>query len=166
MDPDRVFRTLADHQVDYLLIGGMNFFLRHRPVSTFDIDIWILDQPANRRRCERALADVGAEWGPDDASWAPVAGRPPGWLDQQMVFCLLTDAGPVDVFRCVEGLGDWETSAAAAVEIRRPGGVNCPALSDRDLIRCQEALPEALRRGERLNYLRGLLNDREDGNGS
>ena len=57
MNVDRVLETLNRHQVDCLLIGGMNFLLRHQPMLTFDVDVWVADTPDNLRRCESALAD-------------------------------------------------------------------------------------------------------------
>ena len=45
MNIDRVLQALAKNEVDYLLIGGMNFLLRHAPEITYDIDVWIADNP-------------------------------------------------------------------------------------------------------------------------
>ena len=51
----------------------MNFLLRHKPVLTFDVDIWIEDSEPNRKRCERVLAQLDAEWGRSDQDWRPVS---------------------------------------------------------------------------------------------
>jgi hypothetical protein len=88
MNVDHILNTLNQHGVSYLLIGGMNFLLRHLPLSTYDVDVWIEDRFDNRRRCETALAALDAEWGRTDADWGPVAKLPAGWLDQQGVFSL------------------------------------------------------------------------------
>jgi hypothetical protein len=80
MNLDRILATFNTHRVPYLLIGGMNFLLRHAPVLTSDVDLWIEDAPENCTRCEQALAELGAEWGTADADWGPVAGKRPGWL--------------------------------------------------------------------------------------
>ena len=45
MNIDRVLQSLAKNEVDYLLIGGVNFLLRHAPEITYDIDVWIADNP-------------------------------------------------------------------------------------------------------------------------
>ena len=86
MNVDLILDTLNRHHVDYLLIGGMNFLLRHQPALTFDVDVWIDDTDENRARCEAALGELGAEWGRTDAERGPVANRAPGWLAQQGVF--------------------------------------------------------------------------------
>jgi hypothetical protein len=54
MDVDHFLATLNRRDVSYLLIGGVNFLLRHEPVSTYDIDIWIDDTPEDRSECETA----------------------------------------------------------------------------------------------------------------
>jgi hypothetical protein len=36
MDVERFLQTMNGNQVAYLLIGGMNFLLRHEPMLTFD----------------------------------------------------------------------------------------------------------------------------------
>jgi hypothetical protein len=38
MNIDHILQTFNTCEVDYLLIGGMNFLLRHEPVLTYDID--------------------------------------------------------------------------------------------------------------------------------
>ena len=75
MNVDRILATMNDCQVEYILIGGMNFLLRHEPILTFDVDLWIDDQEANCRRCERALETLEAEWGESDSDWRKVAER-------------------------------------------------------------------------------------------
>jgi len=46
MNFDRIFALLAEHRVAYLLIGGVNFMLRHKPLLTYDEDML---------RCQMAL---------------------------------------------------------------------------------------------------------------
>lgn len=101
MNIDLILGTFNRHGVDYLLLGGMNFFLRHQQVLTFDIDLWIEDVPANLRRCEAALAALDAEWGITDADWGLVAQKPAGWLDRQHVYSLHSPHGAIDIFRSV-----------------------------------------------------------------
>jgi len=109
MNIDHILSTLNKHEVAYVLIGGMNFLLRHAPVLTYDVDVWIDDEPANRERCETALSELQAEWGPSDNDWIPVAARKPGWLETQALYCLMSPYGAIDVFRSVKGLECWTT---------------------------------------------------------
>lgn len=159
MNVDRILETFSAHQVAYLLIGGVNFLLRHAPVMTYDVDLWVEDSPENARRCEQALAALGAEWGASVETWQPVAERSPGWLDQQSVFCLTSHLGAIDIFRSVRGLPDWQTCRQRAIACRTAGGVDYLGLSDEDMLRCQLALPEEERKQERIRALRKALGD-------
>jgi hypothetical protein len=154
---DRILETFNRHGVACLLIGGMNFLLRHQPVLTYDVDLWIEDAPENAPRCEQALADLDAEWGPTDHDWRPVAQRAPGWLRTQGVFCLTSPHGPIDIFRAVRGLGEWAASAARGLRSQTAAGVSYLALSDEDMLACQLALDEDDRKPERVRVLREAL---------
>lgn len=163
MNVDRILATMNDCQVDYLLIGGMNFLLRHEPILTFDVDLWIDDQEANRRRCERALRALDAQWGEADSDWGAVAERDPGWLDRQPVFCLTSPSGAIDVFRAVAGLTDWATSRARASRDATAAGTTFWGLSDEDMLLCQLALEEPDRKPHRIATLQRVLRERQRG---
>jgi hypothetical protein len=158
MNVELILDTFNRHQVDYLLIGGMNFFLRHRPDTTLDVDLWIEDSPENRGRCHNALVELKAEWGPTDEQWGPVSGMSPSWLATQSVFCLDCPAGAVDIFRVVEGLDEWRACRGRAETCSTKSGLQYLALSDADMLRCQLALPEHERRTERVRFLKDVLN--------
>lgn len=157
MNAERVIEVFQHRRVRFLLIGGVNYLLRHRPVLTYDVDLWIEDSPENRALCEQALADLGAEWGRDDADWAPVKQRMAGWLDGQLVFCLASAAGAVDVFRSVRGLGCWAEAFARSVEVRTASGIACRGLCDEDMLACQMALDESEQKLDRIRDLRRAL---------
>jgi len=157
MDLDRILVTFNDHGVKFLLIGGVNFLLRHKPVLTFDIDFWIEDAKANIRRCEKTLAKLNAEWGKNDDDWGPVAQKKAGWLARQTIYCLTSPLGAIDLFLQVAGLGTWRESARNAASITTESGVSFYGLSDADMLKCQEALPEAERKIDRMNVLREAL---------
>lgn len=157
MDIDRMLAELNRAEVDCLLIGGVNFLLRHQPVLTFDVDVWIEPSAANRTRCEKALAAMEAEWGATEASWGPVAALPGGWLGGRPVHCLATAHGALDVFLSVRGLPDWAECAARAVSGETAGGVPYRGLCDADMLRCQQALPEGERKLDRIAVLRRAI---------
>jgi hypothetical protein len=148
---------MNDQGVRYLLIGGMNFLLRHEPVLTYDVDLWIEDVPDNLVRCERALKSLDASWGPTEAEWKRVADLQPGWLARQAVFALATAQGAVDIFRSVAGLTDWRASYAESSPECTAAGVAYRGLSDRDMLRCQEALNPSERKETRIRTLRAAI---------
>jgi len=154
MDVDGILNAFNNEGARYLLIGGMNFYLRHEHVATFDVDLWIDDTPENKTRASRALSKLEAEWGRTEADWKPVA--PDGsWLRFQSCFCLTTAYGAVDIFLRVDGLEDgFEACMRRAVAAETFRGVKFMALADADMIRCQEALPEAVRKLDRIRTLK------------
>lgn len=157
MNVETVMKAFNSASVKYLLIGGVNYLLRHEPVLTFDIDLWIEDSPENRKRCEHALAALGSEWGADEKTWRPVKGMAAGWLDRQQVFCLTSPHGAIDIFRRVNGLDDWRSAWARGTDETTTAGVAFRSLSDADMLACQMALPEKDRKHERVERLRGIL---------
>ena len=157
MNVDRILDAMNRHEVEYLLIGGVNFLLRHEPVMTYDIDLWINYDAANLRRCEKALISLGAAWGPTDTEWQPVARCAPGWLDSQPLFCLTSDNGAIDIFRQVTGLESWTKCRQRAVVANTSGGVRYYGLADQDMLKSQDVLDESARKPERIRILRRAL---------
>lgn len=157
MNVDRIFETMNRHGVRYLLVGGMNFMLRHEPILTFDVDFWIEDSDENRRRCEAALLELEATWGPTDDTWQPVGNFGPGWLDAKQVYCTLTPSGAVDIFRSIRGLTDWASCHQRAVNEETKGGAPYSALSDEDMLACQMALDEGERKQYRIDSLNAAI---------
>lgn len=155
MNVDHILSVFNENQVAYLLIGGMNFLLRHAPILTFDVDLWIDDTPENRARCELALARLDAEWGTGDSDWRPTRELPGGWLQQQAVFCLTSPHGAIDIFRAVTGLGDWKSSASRSILEKTNAGTQYRGLSDEDMLACQLALEPGQRKMERVRFLSG-----------
>ncbi|MGA2799172.1 MAG: hypothetical protein ABSE63_16455 [Thermoguttaceae bacterium] len=67
MNQERIFECFNKHEVNYLLIGGMNMLLRHGGNLTHDVDLWIEDTEDNRLHCHQALVELEASWGKSDA---------------------------------------------------------------------------------------------------
>jgi hypothetical protein len=160
MNADAILECFHRHEADAILIGGMNFLLRHQPVLTFDVDFWVKDDDENLSRVATALRALGAEWGKSVETWGPLPGGH-DWLRTQTVFCLTTPHGAIDIFRSVEGLfGQYEACKARSTVARLESGIIYRSLSDQDMLACQLALPENLRRLDRTNYLRNLLDSK------
>jgi len=157
MDLDRILNTFNKHQVGCLLIGGMNFLLRHDPVLTFDVDLWIEDTPENRGRTEDALAELDAQWGLSEQDWKPVAQHRRGWLSCQGVYCLTSAVGAIDIFRTVQGLASWRECRSRACAGTTGSGTPYWGLSDADMLQCQLALPEPQRKQDRIRTLKAAI---------
>jgi hypothetical protein len=157
MNIDEIIRAMNRHGCRFLLIGGVNFMLRHQPILTYDVDLWIEDSEENRRHCEQALLELKAEWGATDASWGSVSRLGDGWLDSQHVYSLLTAHGAVDIFRSVAGLDDWQACWQRAKSESTQAGETYRGLADEDMLECQLALAEGLQKQERIRALRAAI---------
>jgi hypothetical protein len=137
MNVDAILHAFVNRGVAFILIGGMNFLLRHQPVLTFDVDLWVADTEDNLACVAVSLRDLSAQWGRDDQSWGPV---PDGsaWLRLQGVYCLTSAYGPIDIFREVRGLeGQWTAYRARCTEAKTPSGIPFASLSERDMLACR-----------------------------
>lgn len=157
MNVDQILGTFNQESVAYILVGGMNFLLRHAPILTYDVDLWIEDTRENLARCEKGLAQLDAEWGPTEAEWGPVSQIPAGWLGRQGVFCLTSPFGAIDVFRSLKGLSSWSDAKRRAHPEKTSSGISYLGLSDQDMLDCQLALPEGQRKTQRIEMLRRTL---------
>jgi hypothetical protein len=154
MNPERILNVFNRHGVKYLIIGGMNIFLRHQPQSTFDIDLWIEDSMENLARCHKALVELEAQWGREEKDWEPVSKKTETWLNQQQVFCIYSPAGAIDIFRSVTGLVSWEECNNRAIVGKTKNGILFSALGDKDMLKCQLALPENQQKKDRIRILK------------
>ena len=161
MNVDHILSVMNRHGVQYLLIGGMNFLLRHKPVMTYDVDFWIDDSATNRRACELALAELDSEWGPTEEQWGVVSKLSPGWLDRQTVYCLTSPHGAIDIFRHVRGLEEWSASFKNALSGQTAEGTVYHGLSDADMLACQLCLDPESQKVDRIRELQKVL--RQDG---
>lgn len=62
LDIEAVLRALADHDVQYVLVGGLAAQLAGSPLTTEDIDLTPSTDPGNLARCAAALNALGAQW--------------------------------------------------------------------------------------------------------
>lgn len=60
-DPERIVRTLDQHGVDYVLIGGVAARLHGSPILTEDLDVTPERSRDNLRRLAEALAELDAK---------------------------------------------------------------------------------------------------------
>jgi hypothetical protein len=153
----RVMMEMNRNHVSFLLVGGLNYFLAHKPVSTQDIDLLIENSATNRLACEQALIALGAEWGKRDEDWEPVKEKRSGWLWGQSVFCLLTTSGPVDVFLSLPGIPSYSEAMKRSLLHSIEEDLQINLISAYDLLQCQLAIPESNRKIERMRHLREIL---------
>lgn len=112
-EPRTILRVLAEHEVDFVLIGGMAGVARGSSYPSYDVDVVYARDRANLERLASALVELGAT-----LRGAP--GGLPFVLDAKTLenganFAFDTPFGPLDVLADPSG-------APSYVELRRGAG--------------------------------------------
>ncbi|MCA1703572.1 MAG: nucleotidyltransferase [Actinobacteria bacterium] len=121
LNPRRIVHALADHGVDFVVIGASAALLQGVPVTkTLDFDITAAVTDRNRQRLAAALVELGARLRlpGDEGLEAPLDAK---MLRSVSVVTLLTDAGPFDVLFAPPGAPVYEELKARSVEVREYG---------------------------------------------
>ena len=110
--PASVIRLLGQHQVNYVLIGGLAAVTHGASLVTQDIDLCYAREPKNLNRLATALAQVHARLRGADPDL-------PFTLDSRTLaagdaFTLATDIGPVDIIATPAGTSGYEDLARTA----------------------------------------------------
>jgi hypothetical protein len=135
-DPLLGLRTLVEHGVRFVLIGGFAGALRGSPVITGDVDVCYARDDENLERLAEALGSLGAR----------LRGAPPDvpvLLDARTLragdhFTLSTSAGPLDVLGTPSGTKGFADLDADATD-EEVDGVTIRVASIEDLIRMKRA---------------------------
>lgn len=137
LDPDCIFRTLSEHDVDYVLIGGLAAVLHGSTAMTNDADIMPAHNDANLARLSAVLVDLGARLrssgDPDGIAFDPH----PALLASMTTLNTTTRCGDLDVAFAPAGIGDYDELAASATRFELAGTTVRVAALD-DIIRSKE----------------------------
>ena len=137
-DPKEVIRTLNEHGVSYVLVGGVAATLHGSPLNTGDTDICPERGVANLERLAVALQELSArirtEGVPDGLPFACDA----KFLASVALLNLTTRAGDVDLTFEPSGTGGYE-DLSERVEVYDLDGVRAPTASLDDIIRSKAA---------------------------
>jgi len=138
-EPLRALRTLNDHGVRYVLIGGYASSVLGAPIITNDVDVCCERTPGNMDRLAEALQVLQAELrvaGGDDDLPVILDGRTIAAGDS---FAFHTDAGGLDVLGTPSGTGGFRDLDADATAYDLGEGLIVRVVSLDDLIRMKEA---------------------------
>lgn len=158
-DPMALLELLTDHDVDFVVIGGVAAAAHGSPVVTLDLDICYARHEDNLKRLTRALKEVHAQ----------LRGAPdvPFLLDAQSIergdhFTFSTDLGPLDILGTPSGTKGYEQLAANAIIVDLDGP-RVSICSLEDLIRMKETAGRAkdLLMLEHLGALRDEIEERQ-----
>lgn len=138
LEAERILRTLARHQVRFVVIGALGATFHGSPLRTEDIDICPDSQPQNLDRLAAALRELDAkEW---DFRKDVAISR---LFDAQMlalddIWILLTDAGRLDLVFKPGAFDGYDELLPQALEFDLDG-VRVKVAALEDIIRSKEA---------------------------
>lgn len=108
LDPACLFRVLAEHDVDYVLIGGLAAVLHGSSAMTNDADIFPARTEENLTGLAAALGELGArlrvQSTPDGVPFDPH----PALLATMTAVNLTTSCGDLDLTFAPAGLDDYQ----------------------------------------------------------
>jgi hypothetical protein len=139
LDAGAILRALADHAVDFIVIGGLAVQAHGHPRTTQDLDLIPEPGRENLERLREALSTLGAR--PVGASAAKELK-----LGATGVFELDTEAGGVDVHMDPPGAAPYAELRARALELELD--VLVPVAGRDDLIAMKRASGCPIDRGD------------------
>lgn len=135
LDAERILRALAEHEVEYVLIGGLAVQTHGHVRTTNDADLIPAPDPANLERLARTLRsldarvlNVGEEDTEIDAKMLPRA----------TIWQFASRDGGIDVMHEVPGGRSYEELSKGAMHVQL-GDVDVPVVALDDLIRMKLA---------------------------
>jgi predicted nucleotidyltransferase len=135
-DYQKLLRVLADHNIEFIIVGGAAAIIHGSSRLTQDLDIVYRRTPINITRLANALKDH-----------APyLRGAPPGlpfqWTEETIEmglnFTLETDIGQIDLFGEITGGGNYDNLISHTIEIEL-FGARCRCLDLEALISTKRA---------------------------
>ena len=113
-DFEAILIPLANHAVDFVVVGGVCAMMNGAPIQTFDLDIVPDRSPKNLERLERALHELGAYYREHSSKrLVPEAARMTGAGHH----LLNTSAGPIDVLGAIANGRDYANLLPHTLEV-------------------------------------------------
>lgn len=132
-DPERLLRTLAEHEVEFCVIGAVAASLQGSPAATLDLDVMPRRNLDNADRLAAALNALSARR-PDDEVAVELDGADfLGWQSKHFD----TAAGPLDVVPHAAAIGGFEDVATIGLTL---GDLTVRAITLDEVIASKEKL--------------------------
>jgi hypothetical protein len=129
-----ILRLLADHDVEFVVVGMTAGILHGAPVTTVDLDVVHRRSPENVARLLRVLGELGAVYRHDPRQLRPAESHLAGPGHQ----LLSTTCGDLDCLGTIDQDRGYEDLLAQTVEMRLAGGRTVRVLSLPALIEAKE----------------------------
>jgi hypothetical protein len=135
LDAERILRALAEHDVDYVLIGGLAVQTHGHVRTTNDVDLIPAPEPANLKRLAATLRELEAKvLNPGEEKTAVDATM----LPRATVWQFATRNGGIDVMLEVPGGRPYKELRQRALRVRL-GDIEVPVVDLDDLIQMKLA---------------------------
>jgi len=138
LDPERLFRVLAEKGVQFVLIGALAARLQGFPRLTADADITPAKDPDNLERLARALRALDARVYTEQIPEGLAFDCSPQMLGRADIWNLITAAGRLDIAFKPSGTEGYDDLARHAEHFTIYGGELLAARLE-DIIRSKEA---------------------------
>jgi len=133
LDPERLVRTLVEHEVDFCLIGAGAAWLQGNPTATLGLDVMPRRDLDNAERLATALNELHARRKGRDEALELEGADFLGWKNQSFE----TDAGPLDVVPIAAAIGGFEEVATIELSL---GDLSVRAITIDEVIASKEKL--------------------------
>jgi hypothetical protein len=135
LDAERILRALAEHEVDYVLIGGLAVQTHGHVRTTNDADLIPAPDPANLRRLAAALRELEARvLNPGEEGRAIDAKM----LPRATIWQFATKDGGIDVMHEVPGGRSFKELSKHSLNVQL-GDIEVPVVGLDDLIQMKLA---------------------------
>jgi hypothetical protein len=135
LDAERILRALADHKVDYVLIGGLAVQTHGHVRTTNDADLIPAPNPANLGRLASALRSLEARILNPGQEDAEINAK---MLPRATIWQFASRDGGIDVMHQVPGGRSYDELSENALHVQL-GDIDVPVVSLDDLIQMKLA---------------------------
>lgn len=138
-DPKKMLGVLAEHRVDFVLIGGVAATLHASPFVTYDVDICPAPDHDNLRRLQEALEELDARIRVTDEPEPARINFLPRVIEAAPFLNLVTKWGPLDIVHRPAASEGYADLVRNAIRIRL-GDLELTVASRADVLRSKETL--------------------------
>jgi uncharacterized nucleotidyltransferase DUF6036 len=135
LDAERILQALADHSVDYVIVGGLAVQTHGHVRTTIDIDVFPSPDPSNLARLAEALNALEAQVLNPGSAGMKIDAR---MLPRAALWQFATRHGAIDVLHDAPGAPPYDELRGRALEIRL-GDLKLAVAGREDLIGMKRA---------------------------
>lgn len=133
LDPERLLRTLVDHEVEFCVIGAVAAWLQGNPSVTLDLDVMPRRELDNAEHLATALNALAARPRGGDGAIELEGADFLGWKAQGFD----TEAGPLDIVPLATAIGGFEDVATIELSV---GEISIRVITIDEVIASKEEL--------------------------